>query len=320
MFVIARHSTFAYKGKALDARRIADELGVRYLLEGSARRAAGRVRINVQLIDATGGGHLWAERFDGSLEDVFAVQDEVIAKIVEALVGRLTATPARNSPKSVEAYDLCVRARILHELSPQDAREGRLMLERAIDLDPGYAEAHAWLALNYHLGWAHWASRWIATGPCPWQRRKRRWRSIRTRPVATGSSARSSPTSGAGQESGSTVRDRLGGWTRATRIPGPYMSDMSVLAGRIEEGLGQIAKALRLNPYPPSWYFLLLGQAQSAAGSTTVLSKRCGGRKPIAPARSVPGREPGADWQLDEARRESQLFLATNPTSPSPIG
>ncbi|MER9338060.1 hypothetical protein NKJ06_29545 [Mesorhizobium sp. M0293] len=89
LFVIARHSTFAYKGKALDIRHIARDLGVRYVLEGSARRAAGRVRINVQLIDAAGGDHLWADRFDRDLEDVFAVQDEVTARVVQALVGRL---------------------------------------------------------------------------------------------------------------------------------------------------------------------------------------------------------------------------------------
>ena len=89
LFVIARNSAFAYKGKAMDVRAIAEDLGVRYLLEGSARRAAGRVRINAQLVDAVSGDHLWAERFDRSLEDVFAVQDEVTAKIVEALLGRL---------------------------------------------------------------------------------------------------------------------------------------------------------------------------------------------------------------------------------------
>ena len=111
LFVIARHSTFAYKGKSIDIRLIARDLGVRYLLEGSARRAAGRVRINVQLIDAISGNHLWAERFDRDLEDIFAVQDEVTAKIVEALIGRLATQPPRSRPKSMEAYDLCVRGR-----------------------------------------------------------------------------------------------------------------------------------------------------------------------------------------------------------------
>ena len=99
LLVIARNSTFAYKGKSLDVRRIARDLGVHYLLEGSARRAGGRVRVNVQLVDAVGGGHLWAERFDRGLKDVFAVQDEVTGKIVEALVSRLTALSACDRPK-----------------------------------------------------------------------------------------------------------------------------------------------------------------------------------------------------------------------------
>ena len=115
LFVIARNSTFAYKGKAFNTRTIARDLGVRYLVEGSARRSSGRVRINVQLIDSVEGGHVWAERFDRGLDDIFAVQDEVTAKIVEALVGRLMAPPPRNRPKNLEAYDLCVRARILTE-------------------------------------------------------------------------------------------------------------------------------------------------------------------------------------------------------------
>jgi TolB-like protein len=156
LFVIARNSTFAYKGKSVDVRRIAGDLGVRHLVEGSARRSGGRVRINVQLIDAVGGGHMWAERFDRSLEDVFAVQDEVTAKIVEALVGRLAMPLPRNRPKSMAAYDLCVRARILTEHSPQAAREAYLLLQEAIALDPGYAEAHRWMALNRFMAWAHW--------------------------------------------------------------------------------------------------------------------------------------------------------------------
>ena len=118
LFVIARHSCFAFKNKSVDVRQVARELGVRYILEGSARRAAARIRINAQLIDARqGGGHLWAERFDRDLADVFAVQDEVVARIVEALVGKLAASrlPDRKPPKSIDAYDLCVRGRFLFQ-------------------------------------------------------------------------------------------------------------------------------------------------------------------------------------------------------------
>src|SRR5690606_8992292 len=108
LLVIARNSAFAYKGKAMDIRAIAAALGVRYVLQGSARRAAGRVRINAQLVDVESGEHLWAERFDRNLEDVFAVQDEVAARIMEALLGRLRTPPPRRRPGNLEAYDLCV--------------------------------------------------------------------------------------------------------------------------------------------------------------------------------------------------------------------
>src|SRR5262245_9839022 len=148
LFVIARNSTFVYKGRNVDVRRAARDLGVRYLVEGSARRAAGRVRINAHLIDAAGGDHLLADRFDRSLEDIFAVQDEVASKIVEALVGRLTTTIPRNRPANIEAYELCVQARGLSLQTAMAAREASLLLERAILLDPEYAEAHGWLALN----------------------------------------------------------------------------------------------------------------------------------------------------------------------------
>src|SRR5262245_3015352 len=144
----------------MDVRHVAQELGVRYILEGSARRAASRIRINAQLIDAReGGGHLWAERFDRDLADVFAVQDEVVARIVEALLGKLAVSkvPERKPPKSVEAYDLCVRGRFLWQRStPEEGREARRLFERAIALDPDYAEAHALLAWTHWIGWVNW--------------------------------------------------------------------------------------------------------------------------------------------------------------------
>lgn len=154
LFVIARRSAFAYKGKAVDAREIAQNLGVRYLLEGSARHAAGRVRINAQLVDAVNGDHLWAERFDRSPADIFAVQDEVAGKIVEALLGRPRAPPPRNRPRNLDAYELCVRARKLIDDSPRTAREAHLMLTRALSLDRN--TPRRWLAMNHWMGWVHW--------------------------------------------------------------------------------------------------------------------------------------------------------------------
>jgi TolB-like protein len=313
LFVIARHSTFAYKGKSLDVRQIARELGVRYLLEGSARRAAGRVRINVQLIDAVGGAHLWAERYDRSLDDIFAVQDEVTAKIVEALVGRLAKPPARNRPRSMEAYDLCVQARKLDEESPQAAREARLLLQRAIALDPLYAEAHRCLALNRWLGWVHWgepvdvyrqqavefARKAVALDPndagCRWilgmmLAYERQW-----------------PESDA-EFAAALALDpsHADAWAE--------MSDLAVVSGRSVDGLEHIRKAFRLNPYPPSWYYLLLGQAHYALrqydSAIEILRKeetyRTGSRRFLAASLAQLGR-------LEEARREAELFLVSNP-------
>jgi adenylate cyclase len=115
LFVISRHSAFAFKGKSLDIRSIAKDLGVRYVVEGSVRRAAARIRINVQLIDADDGTHLWADRFDRDLADIFLLQDEVVSRMVNALAGVLpSARPvAGQRPTNLEAYDLFVRGRVL---------------------------------------------------------------------------------------------------------------------------------------------------------------------------------------------------------------
>jgi adenylate cyclase len=162
LFVIARNSTFAYKGQAPDIRKVSRDLGVRYVLEGSVRRAAGRVRINAQMIDGTTGGHLWAERYDRDLEDIFAVQDEVTRTIVAALKVKLTAgEEAMRGPRGKvdpEAYDLLVRAgQTMLRLQPDAAAEARQMLERVIEIDPGLALAYARLSM---ITFADYANQW----------------------------------------------------------------------------------------------------------------------------------------------------------------
>ncbi|AFL49009.1 adenylate cyclase [Sinorhizobium fredii] len=152
LFVIARNSSFAYKGKTPDIRKVSRELGVRYVLEGSVRRAADRIRINAQMIDGTTGGHLWAERYDRGLEDIFAVQDEVTRTIVNALRVKLTAgeEERREGRGKVdpEAYDLLVRARqAILQFSAVSSTEARNMLQRALEIDPGMAAAHASLSI-----------------------------------------------------------------------------------------------------------------------------------------------------------------------------
>ena len=145
LFVIARNSSFTYKGQVIDVKRIGRELGVRYVLEGSVRKAAGRVRITAQLIEAETGTHLWADRFDGSLEDVFDLQDQVataVAGVVEpALRAAESARSAQRPTGDLTAYDLYLRAYPLYATSRKQLAEALALLEQAIVLDPNYAPA-----------------------------------------------------------------------------------------------------------------------------------------------------------------------------------
>jgi adenylate cyclase len=150
LFVIARNSSFTYKGQAIDVKQVGRELGVRYVLEGSVRKAAGRVRITAQLIDGTNGAHLWADRFDGSLEDVFELQDKVAISvagvIAPALQSAETARSAGRPTADLTAYDLYLRAYAMVLSSTRQLPEALHLTEQAIARDPGYGPALAWAA------------------------------------------------------------------------------------------------------------------------------------------------------------------------------
>lgn len=155
LFVIARNSSFTFKGKAVDAKEIGSRLGVRYLLEGSVRRADERVRIACQLIDAATGHHLWSDRFDGTLSDVFDLQDRITASVIGAIEPKLRHAEierARRKPTdNTDAYDLYLRALALHNtLTFEDSLEALRLLDRAIQLDPNYAAAYG-LAAYCHM-------------------------------------------------------------------------------------------------------------------------------------------------------------------------
>jgi adenylate cyclase len=155
LFVISRNSTFTYKGKATDVREVARDLGVRYVLEGSVRASGKRLRITGQLIDAESGKHIWAERYDRMLEDVFAVQDEITEHVVACIEPHLYAEEgyrARNRPPdSIDAWGLVVSAITLINKATRKANgDAQALLRRAIALDPGYARAYA------VLSWAVW--------------------------------------------------------------------------------------------------------------------------------------------------------------------
>ncbi|QIG52462.1 adenylate/guanylate cyclase domain-containing protein [Nordella sp. HKS 07] len=313
LFVIARNSTFAYKGRSVDVRRIASELGVRYLLEGSARRSAGRVRVNVQLIDATGGGHLWAERFDRSLEDVFAVQDEVTSKIIQALIGRLKEQPVRNRPANMQAYDLCVRARGLSIQTALACREATFLMQRAIAIDPEYAEAHRWLALNLWLSWEFWdepmdpnrvkaveeARRAVALDP---NDAGNRW----VLAVILGHDLQWEESDAEFDAAFAIDSNNADAWA--------MRSDLLTGSGRPADAIEHVQKGLRLNPHPPGWYYWLLGQAQYALRDYETAVQtfrrpetyRTTSRRMLAASLAQLGR-------LEEAHQEAELFMMSNP-------
>jgi TolB-like protein len=151
LFVIARHSSFQYRGEAVDVKHIGHDLGVDYIVEGSVRRDGARLRVAAQLVEASTGHHLWAERYDRHLADILAVQDDVVRTIAATLAGRVVASGAdrarRKPTQDWAAYDFLLQGR--ERLQQYDADGAESLLKRAIELDPGFAEAHAWQAVAY---------------------------------------------------------------------------------------------------------------------------------------------------------------------------
>jgi adenylate cyclase len=159
LFVIARNSAFVYKETAVDIRDVGRALGVRYVVEGSVRKANGRVRITAQLLDVMTGGHLWAERYDRDVHDVFAVQDEVVEKIVSALAVRLTEDEeerlTEGETDNLEAYEYAKRGWWhKHQFTRLDLEQAKRMFEHAIELDPELAVAYTGLGFTYYEQWA----------------------------------------------------------------------------------------------------------------------------------------------------------------------
>jgi len=164
LFVIARNSSFTYKDKTVDVKHVARELGVRYVLEGSVRKAGNRVRITGQLIDTMTGGHIWADRFDGALDDIFELQDRVASNVVGAIEPRLVVSEmdraARKPAESLDVYDLYLRALAhVHKYTEEDMREAINLMKRALLISPSYAPAAAM------IGWCRMFQRLQGWGP-----------------------------------------------------------------------------------------------------------------------------------------------------------
>src|SRR5450830_522815 len=155
IFVIARHSSFIYKGKSVNVKQVGRELGVRYVVEGSVRKAGDHFHVAVQLIEAQTGAHLWAESYDRPLDNIFTVQDDITMSVVGAIEPQLRKIEIerikRKRPNDLDAYDLLLRAQSIQDFTPEAAAKTIPLLENALVLEPDYACAHAHLALSYHI-------------------------------------------------------------------------------------------------------------------------------------------------------------------------
>jgi adenylate cyclase len=273
MLVIARNSTFVYKGKPVKISHVAEELGVRYVLEGSVRKAENKVRITAQLIDAISGHHIWADRYDENLKDVFALQDKVTRSIVTALEVQLTAGDeerfARKGTANANAYDAFLRGweHYLRQ-TPDDFRKAISYFEKAVDLDPQYTRAYAALAATY---WESWKRVWhekIGLGLTA------HWHVPRIQAEQFLAKAMQDPTPLAHQVASAKLlhlqqhEEAIAEAQRAIALD-PNDADSYValagalsLAGRADEALNWVKRAMRINPHYPSYYLYQLGLAR----------------------------------------------------------
>jgi len=279
LFVIARNSSFTYKGRAVDVRRVGEELGVRYVLEGSVRRAGHRLRLTGQLIDARDGAHLWAERFDGRMEDVFELQDEMTAKVLGAIIPPLQAAEIerskRSRPENLDAYDLYLRAlAALREMTLAGSDEALALVDRALELEPDYAAA---------AGLGAWAYTFRAAQSWPVNRAAEKTRALQLGRLAILKARDDADALAAGGYTlaflGLELEEGLRAIDRAISL-NPNNAVAFAHAGWVHSFLGQphraiecVERSLRLSPRDPMMYrtqavmayaFLLLGDLANA--------------------------------------------------------
>jgi adenylate cyclase len=264
--VIARNSVMTYKGKPVRVQEVGQDLGVRYVLEGSVRRAGARIRITAQLIEAATGHHLWAERFDRDIADIFDVQDEVTSRIVATLAGKLTESERRRArsgqTENLEAYECVLRGREFWErFTPEANREARRLYEKAIELDPDYARAYASLAWTYLV---EHSERWASPGEQPLERALE----IARKGVTVNPASHSNRlalgqvclTNGLHDEALDALETAIN--LNPNDADGyVFMGQALSWVGRSDEAIELIEKARRLNPAAPRWYASYLGMA-----------------------------------------------------------
>jgi len=271
LFIIASNSSFTYKGKPVKVQEVSRELGVRYVLEGSVQSGGDRVRINAQLIDATTGKHLWAERYDRDPKRLFDIQDEIVETIVATLAFKVDAAErervTRKGPKNLDAYDYWLRGRnAFFHFTKEANAEAASLYRKAIELDPSWARPYGYLAWphvqDFRYGWSEdpgksmelaleYAQKSYALDPDDY---KTHW------------------TLGFVYLYLRDFDRAIAGYERALELnsnDADFLAEMSnalIYTGRSEQAISQVKKAMRMNPRHPSWYFGILGLAYYEVG------------------------------------------------------
>jgi adenylate cyclase len=270
LLVISRNSSFTYKGKAVNAQQISSELGVRYILEGSVRKAGNRIRINTQLIDGLSGGHVWAERYDRELKDIFDLQDGVRKEIISALALKLSPKEeeilANRGTQNLKAYDYALRGQERYYRFTQEANiEAQEMFERSIQLDPDYAAAYSWLAMTILHSWTHGWIRSPDSLDRAFELAQRAIELDQSLPEAY----RILGDVYLYRKQHDEAIDSL---NKAIEINPNYadalagLADVLNWAGRPHEAVPLTKKAIRLNPYHHAWYLYVLGLSYTLMG------------------------------------------------------
>jgi len=269
--VIARNSTFTYKGKPVKVQQVAEELGVRYVLEGSVRKAGDQIRITAQLIDALNGHHIWSKRYDRNLGDIFAVQDEITKNIITAMQVKLTAgeevKAAAKGTKNLEVYLKFLKANeLIDQINPESHALAKQLAEEAIALDPEYAGAY------YVLGRINTMAVWLGKTKSPKESIAKAMESFQKAIALDNSFAEAYSRLGflysmTGQhDKGIAEAEKAVALNPNSATAHYFLGKILFFAGGSEESIPEYKKAIRLNPIPPSMYPWSLGLSYAYTG------------------------------------------------------
>jgi adenylate cyclase len=324
MLVIARNSTFTYKGKPVNVKRVSRELGVRYVLEGSVQRAGDQIRVTAQLIDATTGNHIWAERYDRDLKDIFAVQDEITKNIITAMQVKLTegqeVKAASKGTKNLEAYLKYLQAsELINKVNPESNALAKQLAEEAVALDPAYAWAY------YILGRSHMMDVWVKTSKSPQKSIGKAIELVQKAIALDDTNAEAHALLGFLYSMTRQYDKAVGQAEKAVAVnPNSAYGHFGLgktlfFAGRVEESIPEYKKAIRLNPIPPSKDLWSLGLSYAYLEQYDEAIKWCEkavhkepndllGRVMMAVVYSMSGRDKEAQAEAAEVLRIQPKF------------